>query len=98
MLTPGALQATHPATLMGNQTQTKWTGSKSCHRQGLPPPGAATTAPWELSYHGVGMKSRGWETIAERTQLPVKSLSAPTSGGGPALPDDPTAATSLLLG
>lgn len=55
-------------------------------------------APCELSCHGAGTKSRGWETIAERTRLPVKSLSAPTSGGGPALPDDPTAATSLLLG
>lgn len=46
-------------------------------------------APCELSYHGAGTKSRGWESLAERTQLPVKSLSAPTSGGGPALPDHP---------
>lgn len=64
--------------------------------QELPSPGAATVAPCELSYHGAGTKSRGWETIAERTHLPVKSLSAPTSGGGPALPDDPTAATGLF--
>lgn len=66
MLTPGALQATHPATLMGEQT--KRTDSKSCHCWGC-------TAALHVNSVVTGLERKA-ERELQRVRLPFQGLSS----------------------